>query len=192
MPLDSFDRRMRRAVIQFGVLDSTRVARSAAIVGILVIAFTGANAFAQIPVAPAPITPQPQHVPAFLTRSDFSFLGGWIVSSDPQFSYDAKLTADFDAVDYGVGRTNVLVSYEMGVGSERRHFDVNHGNYEIELSSSYRAGPVEISAFYHHESRHLADRENPSAVSWNVIGARASKRVVVRDAIVEASGSIGR
>jgi hypothetical protein len=139
------------------------------------------TAFAQAPKPAAP----PADAPAFLTRSDFSFLGGFFKTPDPRFTYDAQIGADLDLVDYGAGRTNLLVNYEMVVGNERRTFDVNHGNYTIALSTSLRAGPVEVAGFFHHVSRHLADRENPNAVSWNVIGARVEKRVIVRRTTVD-------
>jgi hypothetical protein len=145
--------------------------------GLLLIALSGTHAAAQVAAVPGPAAPATQHPPAFLTRADFSFMGAWLYTSDPRFTYDARLLGDVDVIDYGKGRTNLLVDYEAVIGSERRRFDVNHGNYTMAASTSYRAGPVELSGFFHHVSRHLSDRPNPAAVSWNVIGARAAGRV---------------
>jgi hypothetical protein len=136
------------------------------------LAGAAAPASAQVP-APAP---PPAHAPAFLTRTDFSFLGATFITPDPRFTYDGRLTGDLDVIDYGVGRTNLLVDYEAVIGSERRRFDVNHGNYTIAMSTSLRTRPVEVAVIFHHVSRHLSDRSNPMAISWNVIGVRAERR----------------
>jgi hypothetical protein len=136
-------------------------------------------------------TDPPARTPAVLSRTAFTFLGGFFLTSDPRYSYDGRLSGDFDVVDYGKGRTNLLVDYEMVVGHERRTFDVNHGNYAIDVSSSYRTPWLEGAVFFHHVSRHLADRENPSAISWNVIGARAMKRLTLPVGRLDVSIDIG-
>ena len=59
------------------------------------------------------------------------------------------------------------------LGRERRRYDLNQSNYLFEATSSYRIRPVEIAAVISHASRHLVDRENEPAISWNAIGIRA-------------------
>jgi len=127
-----------------------------------------------------------------MTRSDFSFTGAWLFTSNPLFTYDARLVGDVDAMDYGRGRINLLVNYEAVIGSERRRFDVDHGNYTMAVSSSYRAGPVELAGFFHHVSRHLSDRFNPAAISWNVIGGRAAGRLTVHGTTFDGTFDLGR
>ncbi len=109
----------------------------------LILLITMFPALAAAQTAPAPTAAG--HPTGVLARTDFSFLAGFLFTSDPRFSYTGKLTADLDVVDYGKGRTNVFVDYEMGVGHERRAFDVNHGNYTIEGSTSIRLGRLEIA-----------------------------------------------
>lgn len=173
------------------MLDSGRAALKRAAAGLLLIALSGTHAAAQVAAVPGPAAPPTQHPPAFLTRTDFSFLGGWLYTSDPHFTYDVRLLGDIDVIDYGKGRTNLLVDYEAVIGSERRRFDVNHGNYTMAVSTSYRAGPVELSTFFHHVSRHLSDRPNPAAISWNVIGARAAGRVTFHGATFDGALDAG-
>lgn len=174
------------------MLDSSKAALRGAAAGLILVALSGTPAAAQVPPVPGPAAAPTQHPPAFLTRSDFSFLGARFITSDPRFTYDARLTADLDLLDYRAGRTNLLVDYEAVIGSERRRFDVNHGNYSIALSTSYRAGPVEVSTFFHHVSRHLSDRSNPEAISWNVIGARAARRITFHGSTIDATFDAGR
>ena len=46
-------------------------------------------------------------------------------------------------------------------------------NYAFDASLSYRLTPeLEAEAVIQHVSRHVVDRENPPAVSWNAWGAR--------------------
>jgi len=173
------------------VLDSALAALKGAAAGILLVALSGTHAVAQVAAVPGPAAPPTQHPPAFLTRADFSFMGAWLYTSDPRFTYDARLLGDVDVIDYGKGRTNLLVDYEAVVGSERRRFDVNHGNYTMAASTSYRAGPVELATFFHHVSRHLSDRQNPVAVSWNVIGGRVAGRATFHGATLDTTFDMG-
>src|SRR5258705_439213 len=75
---------------------------------------------AQIAPGPGPAPPATPPSPAFLARADFSFFGAWFITPDPRFTYDGHLTADLDLVDYGSGRANLLVDYEVVIGSEHR------------------------------------------------------------------------
>ena len=78
-----------------------------------------------------------------------------------------------DVVDYGAGRVTFRTDYEAVLGRERHRYDLNQGNYTFDATGSYRVRPVELSAVISHVSRHLVDRENVPAISWNAIGVRA-------------------
>jgi hypothetical protein len=130
--------------------------------------------------------------PIWLTRADVSFQWAAFDTSDPRFSWDAALSADFDLVDYGVGRLSVKADYEAVLGSERRLFDLNHENYALEAAGSYRVGSIEVAGAFHHVSRHLTDRPNANISAWNVAVARAMRRFVAGASIVEATLEAGR
>ena len=80
---------------------------------------------------------------------------------------------DVDAVGYRGGRLRIVGDYEGILGSERQQLDLNHGNYMFDGAVSYRLRSVELAGVFHHESRHLADRENDESISWNSVGVRA-------------------
>ena len=127
-------------------------------------------ALAQQQSWPAPVS---DFTPSFLPRADVAFLWGTFVNPDTRFAYDGRLTADIDAAHYREGRFNMLVDYEAVISHERRYFDLNHGNYVLEGSASFHLGEVEIAGVFHHASRHLVDRDNAHAISWNVTAVRA-------------------
>ena len=129
---------------------------------------------------------------SFLPRTEETFLWGAMQTTDPRFHWDGVVTFDADLVDYGRGRTNFSASYEGVIGRERRHFDLNHGNYMLEMSSSLRLQSVEIFGAYHHVSRHLVDRENPGAISWNLLEARALRRFTFATSTLDTAFRVGQ
>ena len=81
---------------------------------------------------------------------------------------------DFDIVDYGAGRVSFRADYGAVIGRERRRYDLNHGNYFFESAASHRVHrDVELGGIISHVSRHIVDRENQPAISWNAVGMRA-------------------
>ena len=110
--------------------------------------------------------------PQFLPRADVSF--GWasLLTTDVRFDWQGLVSADFDIVDYGTGRLGFRGDYEAMLGRERRRYDLNQGNYFFEATASWRRGPFEAMAVIQHVSRHVVDRENPPAISWNLAGVR--------------------
>src|SRR5215471_13509398 len=123
-------------------------------------------AYAQEPLATVPRS----HV--FLPRFDFAISLASLASSDPRFSYDGRVTADFDIVDYVKGRTSVFAQYQVVMGNQLRAFDPNQGNYTFEGSSSFRLGRAEVAGVFHHLSRHLSDRPNNQSIAFNALGGR--------------------
>ena len=89
---------------------------------------------------------------------------------------------DFDVTDFGAGRLRFQTLIEGGLGRQRRRYDLNQGNYAFDASVSYRLTPeIEAEAVMQHVSRHVVDRENPPAVSWNASGARLRYTSRTRD-----------
>jgi hypothetical protein len=114
-----------------------------------------------------------------------------ISNPDPRFTWDARVGGDFDVVDFGWGRLNLLGDYEVVMGDELRPFDTNQGNYTLEASVAFRVGRTELSGVLHHVSRHLADRPKPSSVAWNVLGVRMRRQFASDSTAVDVSAGIG-
>jgi hypothetical protein len=62
---------------------------------------------------------------------------------------------------------------ETILGDTLRPFEANQANYHLELGARRPIGGTEVTAFFHHVSRHLVDRAKTQAVDWNVLGVRA-------------------
>jgi hypothetical protein len=134
-----------------------------------------AAARAQMP-APQPAAPDTA-IPGFITRTAVGVGLAHLTAGDPVFNYAARFKADMDLAEFGWGRVNLFGDYEAIFGTERRVFDLNHENYSVDLSVSYRARSTELFAVLHHVSRHLSDRENDRAVAWNSIGVAAERSI---------------
>ncbi len=63
---------------------------------------------------------------------------------------------------------------ETIIGNTRRAFDATQVNYHLQPSIRWKAGPAEMSVFFHHVSRHYSDREKIQAVDWNMVGGRVA------------------
>lgn len=134
-----------------------------------------------------------QHSTGFLTRAEFYLLWARLASDDPRFDHQGRFNLDADLADYGSGRLMLEVDYEAFLGGDRRTYDLNQGTYRFELDLTKRTRSMEIGAFFTHASRHVVDRENPDAISWNVLGARARRTWDFADgASVNARLELGR
>jgi hypothetical protein len=141
---------------------------------------------AQTPAAQPAAEPE-----GFLTRTAFSLSFAHMDSGDPRFTWVGHLRADVDLVKYKQGRLNFFVDDEPVLGSERRAFDLNHQNFIMESSLSYRVRSFDVAVVFHHESRHLVDRETDRTIAWNTIGARATRRWDLHRSTVAASLEYG-
>lgn len=144
---------------------------------------------ARAQTVPAPV---PNFNPAFLPRTDVSFLWGTFATPDTRFAYDGRIVADMDVANYGAGRFNMLIDYEAVISHERRYFDLNHGNYVLEGSGSFHIGAVEIAGVFHHASRHLVDRQNSPAISWNVTSVRALRSFAFKGSTLDTAIDLGK
>ncbi len=117
---------------------------------------------------------EPPTSSTLVSRSAFDVSFAHLTSDDPRFVWAARVTADVDVVDYVRGRIRFWGEYEGVLGSERRLLDLNHENFIVEGSSSWRVKSSELSAVFHHVSRHLSDRPNENVVAWNTFGMRAT------------------
>jgi hypothetical protein len=154
------------------------------------LALTGAILLMASAAAAQPPAQSPP-APAFLPHAAFEFQWAGLVANDPRFDWHGVIGFDVDVVEYGIGRATFGGEYEAVLGHERRSYDLNHGNYRFEATGSYRLGRLELALLTVHISRHLSDREQPGAVSWNVIGVRANRRFAPERSTVDAEVSFG-
>jgi len=146
-------------------------------------------------VAAAQPLPTPTAAPAspdFLAHYNFQLSAAVLSNEDIRFTWDMHFGGDVDLVDYVAGRANVLIDYEAVLGNEFRRFDPNQGNYTLEGSSSVRVGGTEIAGVFHHVSRHLGDRPKRFAIAWNMLGARALRRVDVAGVQIDGVLTVGK
>ena len=131
---------------------------------------SAAPAFAQ--GAPAALALPASATPEFLPRYTFHLAAEHLSSSDPRVVWDTNFGGELDLVDYVSGRMTFVANYQAILGEQFRRFDPNQGNYILGGSLSVRPRGLELSAVFHHESRHLSDRFKRQAVDWNMMGAR--------------------
>lgn len=125
--------------------------------------------------------------PGIFTRTAFHLSAAKLTIDDERFDWDTHFGGDLDLIDYVAGRLTLRVDYEAVLGTEFRGMDPNQGNYTLEPSLSLRANGTEIALVFHHVSRHLGDRPKTFAIDWNVLGARAMRRVFVRGATADVT-----
>jgi hypothetical protein len=113
-----------------------------------------------------------------------------LTSDDERFNWDARFGGDIDLVDYGSGRVNFLADYQVILGEQRHSFDPNQGNYLLAGTVSHRFAGLEAAAVFHHESRHLSDREKEQAVDWNMLGGRVLKVVPLRRGHIDTQADL--
>jgi hypothetical protein len=128
----------------------------------------------------------------FLSRSDFAVMMAGLADEDDRFSWDGRIGADLDLVDYGAGRFSILAEYQTVMGNQLQLFDPNQGNYTLEGSSSVRVGANEFAVMFHHVSRHLSDRAKDHAIAMNVLGGRVLRRMTFGPNIIDFRGEMGR
>ena len=143
-----------------------------------------ARTYAQSPAPPPPS-------PDFLTRYNFHLAANTLTIKDPRFSWETHFGGDLDLVDFVTGRASMLVDYQAILGDQLRPFDPNQSYYILEASSSYRTPWVEIAGVFHHVSRHLSDRDKTFPIAWNVVGARALRRIEVSGTRIDTYGGVG-
>jgi hypothetical protein len=162
--------------------------RRAALAACLILA-SGSIALAQYPHPPGFAPPPPS--PELFSRTEFRMSASRLIGGDQGFTFDTHFGGDLDIVDYVAGRLVLLVDYEAMIGNEFRTIDPNQGNYTLEPSLSMRLGRTEYALFFHHVSRHLSDRPKRFPVDWNILGARALRRVQAGGAIADVAVGVG-
>ena len=128
----------------------------------------------------------------FLPRCDFGITIAGLADEDARFSWDGRIGADLDVVDYGAGRSSVLVEYQVVMGNQLQLFDPNQGNCTLEAASSVRVGATELVGMFHHVSRHLSDRAKNQSIAMNVLGGRVLRRLRLGSNTIDIRGDVGK
>jgi hypothetical protein len=118
----------------------------------------------------------PASSPGFLTNFNYHLAIATLSGDDPLAQWDADLGGDFDLVDFGRGRINVLFNYEGVLGEELQPFDPAFANYTIGVLGSVRFGTIEVAGVFEHVSRHLGDRPKAFGIAWNGLGGELRDR----------------
>ncbi len=134
-----------------------------------------------------PAVEEPRRLQLF-TDFDFHLAIAHLGSDDEQFVWDGDYGGDIDVLDYGVGRVNFLANYEAMVGEQLRRFDVNQGNYTLDISGSVRVADLELIGVFHHISRNLSDRRKTFAIDWNMVGVQVMRPLAIGQTAVEVHG----
>jgi hypothetical protein len=95
-----------------------------------------------------------------------------IHTDDVRFKWDANFFGDVDFFKWGRTRASFLANYEVVLANLPRNFAPNQGNYILEPSLSSTVRAIEVTAVFHHESRHLADLFKVPPIEWNLVGGR--------------------
>ena len=128
---------------------------------------------------------------SFLPRAAFHMGAEHLAgTNDERFTWDANLGGELDLVDYTRGRVIFVANYEAVLGEELQVFDPNQGNYILEGAMTARFSRLEAAAVFHHESRHLGDRDKDQPVDWNMIGGRVSRAFLVEGTYLDARADL--
>jgi len=163
----------------------SRIVRRALGLG-MVCAVVPALAAAQAPAPPPAAPPDVRFFSAYAFHLDAAHLA----SDDARYVWDANFGGAIDLADYRTGRLQFVANYNVGLGEQVRRFDPNQGNYQLDLSASYRLGPNEIAGVFHHLSRHLSDRPKIPSIDWNMGGVRWSRADRVGTIQVQATAQL--
>lgn len=163
----------------------SRIVRRALGLGLVCVGVP-ALAAAQAPAPPPAAPPGVRFFSAYVFHLDVAHLA----SDDARYVWDADFGGAIDLVDYGAGRVQFVANYNVGLGEQIRRFDPNQGNYQLDLSASYRVGPNEITGVFHHLSRHLSDRPKIQSIDWNMGGVRWSRADQVGTVRVQATAQL--
>ncbi|HEX7778521.1 MAG TPA: hypothetical protein VF424_04750 [Vicinamibacterales bacterium] len=145
-----------------------------------------APAVAQTPPSDPPVSSR-----SFMPRSAFEFSWARLFTNDRRFYWDARIRLDLDIAEVDGWQMRFSADYDAVIGRERRVFDLNQGLYLVEGTIGHDVRGTGVAFLAQHVSRHLVDRENPPAISWNLAGVRLTRRLVAGRTTVEGKFDLG-
>lgn len=96
--------------------------------------------------------------------------------SDLAFRWDGWIGAGASLVRAHDTTVYFTADLETIIGGEKRTFDANQANYQLEAGVRHDWTDTSVAAVFHHVSRHVVDRPKTQAVDWNNVGVRATRR----------------
>lgn len=117
-------------------------------------------------------------LPAVETRAEVEFfpevsvrlMGARYAPTETDFHWDSWIGAGAGLLRVDGVTAYGLADVETILGNTLRPFEANQANYHLELGLRRSFTKWEVSAFFHHVSRHYVDRPKTQAVDWNLLG----------------------
>jgi hypothetical protein len=118
------------------------------------------------------VVPAPPDAPGLFTHAQFHMVVDLLVPTAEPFVWNAEAGGEFDVVDVGRARLNLLAHYQAVLGRELQPFDPVQGNYRLQALGALRLGGRrgELGLYLNHVSRHLGDRPKEFGIAWNTLG----------------------
>ncbi len=92
--------------------------------------------------------------------------------ANEEFAWVGWIGASVDIVEKGKWSAYFNPDVETILGHRVRSFEAVQANYSLEIGARRDTGRGRATAFLHHVSRHVQDREKLLAVDWNFLGVR--------------------
>lgn len=127
-----------------------------------------------------------------MSGSAFEFSWARMYTNDRRFHWDARVRLDLDIAEIDRWEMKFSADYDAVIGRERRTFDLNQGTYLLEGTIGHDIRGTGVAFLAQHVSRHLVDRENPPAISWNLAGVRLTRRLAAGRATFSGQFDLGR
>jgi hypothetical protein len=111
--------------------------------------------------------------------------------AEEDFRYTGWIGAGVGLVRVDDATAYFKADLETILGDRPRAFGANQANYHLELGLRFSKPSHEVTAFFHHVSRHAIDRPKIDAVDWNVLGLRLAGRLADLPVPLRGSLSVG-
>lgn len=109
--------------------------------------------------------------PHTLTRASLSAEGEFLRGAVDNMPLGVLFRGDVDLIDFDRVRVPFAFSFDVGFNDR---YNPRHADYGFTFAPTARVGRVDVSAVYHHTSRHLHDQDRPGPISWDGFGFRAA------------------
>lgn len=91
--------------------------------------------------------------------------------ANEEFAWVGWIGVNVDLVEKGKWSAYFDPNFETILGHRVRSFEAVQANYSLEVGARREFGGGRVTAFFHHVSRHVQDREKIQVVDWNFLGA---------------------
>ena len=92
--------------------------------------------------------------------------------ANEEFAWVGWIGANVDLVEKGKWSAYFNPDVETILGHRVRSFEAVQANYSLEVGARRSVKRGRATAFFHHVSRHVQDRDKQQAIDWNFLGVR--------------------